>query len=206
MIVFYKTSTYEDNDGNEKTVPILRYYKVFASSQVDGYEAPTTTTKPVNPVDAIAAVDRFIANLHIETREASGRAFYSPSRDFVSMPPQNDFSKTSTSTATENYYSTFLHECTHATGHKSRCDRQLGGFFGDPEYAFEELVAELGAAMACASLGITDAVREDHCRYIRSWLKAIKDNPRAIFKASSLAQKAVDWMHAQQENQTAIAA
>ena len=88
-----------------------------------------------------------------------------------------------------------MHELTHWTGHKSRLDRDKKGKFGDPLYAFEELVAELGAAFLCSSLGVSKEVREDHTKYIKSWLKALKDDKRAIFKASSQASKAVEYLH-----------
>ena len=59
----------------------------------------------------------------------------------------------------------------------------------------EELVAEIGAAFLCADLGITPETREDHAAYIGSWLQVLKDDKRAIFTAASHAQKAVDFLH-----------
>ena len=204
-VVFFKTGTYENDEGDEKSYPILRYYRVFASSQVEGYDAPATVRE--NDFSPIENAERYVANLGLDIRHVSnGKAFYVPSQDYVSVPPASEFLKTSTSTQTENYYSTLLHECTHATGHKSRCDRDFKGFFGDRDYAFEELVAETGAALLCGRLEITDTIREDHIIYLRGWLKAMRDNPKAIFKACSLAQKAVDWCDDQQSDEVAKAA
>ena len=62
----------------------------------------------------------------------------------------------------------------------------------------EELVAELTAGYILADLGLAHHPRPDHAAYIASWLKVLKDDPRAIFTAASKAQQAADWMHAQQ--------
>lgn len=62
----------------------------------------------------------------------------------------------------------------------------------------EECVVELLSALICADLSLTVAPRPDHAAYIGSWLKVLRDDPRAIFTASSKAQQAADWMHAQQ--------
>jgi antirestriction protein ArdC len=93
----------------------------------------------------------------------------------------------------EHYYATFFHELTHWTSDKTRCDRDLSkGKFGNADYAFEELVAELGAAFMCQQHGIKGDLR--HAGYIESWLKCLKSDSRAIFKASALAQQASDFL------------
>ena len=56
-------------------------------------------------------------------------------------------------------------------------------------------MAELGAAYLCAGLGVSVAVREDHAHYLNSWIKALKNDKKAIFKAASAAQKAVNWLN-----------
>ncbi|AFE58126.1 antirestriction protein [Rahnella aquatilis HX2] len=71
----------------------------------------------------------------------------------------------------------------------SGCTNQLGaGQFGSEGYAFEELIAELGSAFLMADLGIVGEVQ--HESYIASWLKALKNDKRYIFKAASVASKA----------------
>jgi antirestriction protein ArdC len=86
----------------------------------------------------------------------------------------------------------------HWTGHASRNAREFGKRFGDRAYAFEELVAELGAAFLCADLGITPEPREDHAAYLAHWLKVLKEDKRAIFTAAAAAQRAADTLHALQ--------
>jgi hypothetical protein len=53
-----------------------------------------------------------------------------------------------------NYYRTFLHELTHATGHARGSTAKFTDSFGSKDYAREELVAEMGSAFLCAALGI----------------------------------------------------
>jgi antirestriction protein ArdC len=98
--------------------------------------------------------------------------------------------------APEHYHATLLHEAVHATGAKHRLDRDFSKSrrFGDEHYAAEELVAELGAAMLCAKLGINGDLR--HAGYIENWLKALRNDKRYILTASAQAQKALDFLTA----------
>ena len=91
---------------------------------------------------------------------------------------------------------------THWTKHPSRLDRDFQGKrFGVEGYAMEELVAELGAAFLCADLELTPQIRDDHAPYIAGWLKALKNDNRAIFTAASHAQKAADFLHCFQHSE-----
>jgi antirestriction protein ArdC len=76
--------------------------------------------------------------------------------------------------------------------------REFGKRFGDQAYAFEELVAELGSAFLCATLGIVPEVREDHAGYLAHWLDVLKADKRAIFTAAAHAQRAADFLHSLQ--------
>ena len=203
-IVFWKRLDGEDKDGEEYSYMMARGYKVFNSQQVDGWDFEVPTTQP-DATETVTRMDEFFANLKIRTETGSGRAFYSPSQDFVSLPPDADFLATDTSTATENKYSTVAHEYTHATGHETRLDRDFSqGRFGDPDYAAEELVAELGAAMILSYQGLTSEVRDDHVKYVKGWLKALKNDKNFIFTAASKSQAALDWMIEQQPVTEAI--
>jgi antirestriction protein ArdC len=96
-----------------------------------------------------------------------------------------------------DYYSVLAHETTHWTSHSTRCDRQLGKRFGDDAYAIEELIAELGSAFTMARLELELTPREDHAKYIGSWLRVLRADKRAIFTAASKAQQAADYLIAQ---------
>lgn len=161
--------------------------------------------KTQDETQTVAIADAFIAATGANiSHTGEGRAFYRPSDDSITMPNRSLFNATKTSTATEAYYSTLCHELTHWTGHKSRCDR-----LDDKSkrgYAFEELVAEIGALLLCADLGISASMRADHVQYIASWLKALNDDRKYIFSAGALSQKAVTYLHDMQpENQTEAA-
>ena len=112
------------------------------------------------------------------------------------MPERALFAATPTSSATECYYSTLAHELTHWTGHTSRLARDFSGRFGSSAYAFEELVAELGAAMLCAELGISIEPRADHAQYLNGWISVLKGDNGAIIKAASLAKQAAAFITA----------
>ena len=116
------------------------------------------------------------------------------------MPERAAFINTKTSTPTEGYYSTLLHELTHWSGAADRCARDFSGKFGDEAYAFEELVAELGAAFMCAELQIEPEPRIDHAQYVASWLRTLKGDARAILTASSKAQAAADYLAGLQDD------
>ncbi len=194
VIVFYKPLP--EKEGEDRRF-VLKYSRVFNASQVEGYVPPDI---PVGePVERLEAADRAIVATGIKVTEKGDRACYMLQSDEVYIPDDWRFFDTPTSSRQEAFYSTIFHELTHATSHKSRLDRKLGAKFGDPAYAYEELVAELGAAFCCARLGITNEPRLDHAQYLKSWLRALKNETRFIFKASADAQKATDWLLSRQE-------
>lgn len=118
-------------------------------------------------------------------------AAYSPRLDVVTMPAREAF------TSADSLYSTWAHELTHATGHGSRLGRDgIVTFdrFGSERYAFEELVAELGAAFVCAELGMVNEARTDHADYLAHWLRALKADPTALRRAATQAEAAVAFL------------
>lgn len=129
-------------------------------------------------------------------RHGGNRAFYAPAAHFIQLPPAEAFRDA------ESYAATKAHELTHWTGHKERMAREFGRRFGDRAYAFEELVAERGAAFLCADLGITPEPRQDHAAYLGSWLEVLKEDKRAIFSAAAHAQRAADFLHGLQAEDT----
>ena len=99
------------------------------------------------------------------------------------MPHRTQFEKR------ESYYSTLFHEITHWTGHKSRCDRNLKGSFASNDYAFEELIAELGASFHMAHYNLLHETRSDHVHYLKSWAKALRDKPDSLRSACKYASQ-----------------
>ena len=97
--------------------------------------------------------DYLIHSTGAEIRFGGSKAYYHRLEDYIQVPVEEMFISTAHSSATENYYSTILHELIHWSGPKQRLDRDLSGRFGDSAYAMEELIAELGASFLCAELG-----------------------------------------------------
>lgn len=185
-----------DQEGT-RTIPLLRAYTVFNTEQIDGLpERYIPATPPDLDISSgrIDRADAFVTATEAAIVHKGERACYIPSVDRIEMPRYSLFRDTETSTAAEGYYATLLHELVHWTSPKQRCDRELGKRFGDEAYAREELIAEIGAALLCADLGIALEPRPDHAAYIHAWLKVIRSDKRAIFSAAALAQKAADWL------------
>lgn len=194
---YTKHETDDRGEETEREIAFLKGYTVFNVEQIEGLPAELTT--PPAPIDdnrtpeLIEEAEAFIARTGATVRHGGGRAFYSTASDHIQMPPPQAFKDA------ESYTATKAHELVHWTGHPSRNAREFGKRFGDRAYAFEELVAELGAAFLCADLGITPEPREDHASYLAHWLKVLKEDKRAIFTAASHAQKAADFLHGLQE-------
>ena len=196
-VVFWKINDKDEQDGAEdeaeddrRSRVFARGYSVFNAAQVDGYEAPALPVLP--DAKRVKHAETFFAATGIEVRHGGARAYYRPSEDRVQMPAFPAFRDAVA------YYATLAHEMTHATGHASRCARDLKGRFGEEVYAAEELIAELGAAFLCADLALAPEPRPDHAAYVASWLKVVRGDKRAIFTAAAKAQQAADWMHAWQ--------
>lgn len=199
-----RTETDDKGEEVERQIPFMKGYTVFNVEQIEGLPAHYYG-KPENPqplAERLDHAERFIANTGITIQHGGNSAYYAPAKDLVQMPPFEAFKDR------ESYYATILHELIHATSHKSRLDRSFNAKrFGDNGYAREELVAELGAAFLSADLGITPEIREDHAAYLAHWLKALKEDSRAIFSAAAHAQRAADFLQALQgKDKTAEAA
>jgi antirestriction protein ArdC len=91
-----------------------------------------------------------------------------------------------------SYFGTALHELTHWTGAPGRCNRELRSRQHIEAYAFEELVAEIGAAFLSSHCHLAGELQ--HASYIASWLEALRSDKRLIFTAASQAQKAADFL------------
>jgi len=104
----------------------------------------------------------------------------------IHVPPRSSFDGVGA------FYATLLHEASHWTGHPTRCNRPLGRRHGLEAYAFEELVAEMGAAFLCAHCALP--ARLEHATYIESWLQALRGDRRLVFTAAAKAQAAADFV------------
>ena len=183
------------NEGHEARRRIFaRGYSVFNAEQVDGYQDEPPPPRP--EIERIEHAERFFSALGADVRHGGARAFYRPASDHIQMPPFEAFRDAVA------YYATRGHETIHWTGAKQRLDRDMSGRFGSEPYAGEELVAELGAAFLCADLSLENEPRPDHAAYVASWLKALRDDNRAIFSAAAKAQQAIDYLQCLQPQPT----
>jgi antirestriction protein ArdC len=178
----------EDSEDQErKVIPFARMYTVFNVEQCEGLDLPA-----LDPVEDDAAQPeanepaKKILALPV-IKHGGSRAFYSPAADRIILPPRSAFE------SSDFYFAIAFHETLHWTGHSSRLARTFGNRFGDKDYAFEELVAEIGSAFLCAHTGI--ALEEmRHPEYINAWLEILKGDKKAIFTAAAKAQNAADFI------------
>ena len=168
----------------------IKHYYVFNIEQCEGLTLPAMPEMPAVEWDSCAAADDIVSRLNLAggLTHAGDSAYFRPSTDAIVMPPMAAFD------SRENYYATLLHESVHASGHDSRLKRITPARFGSENYAFEELVAELGAAMLCAKCGIDGDLR--HAGYIENWLQALRNDKKFILSASAKAQQAMDYLTA----------
>ena len=177
-----------------KTV-IMKTFSVFNHDQItwqDGEEPRRTRTviktAPWETCEALQQqVKRLQGEAGLSLSYGGNVAAYMPTIDQVVMPQVAQFKSAS------HHDATLAHELVHWTGHTSRLDRNLRNTFGSGDYAFEELVAELGAAFIAAELGFANSELR-HAGYLQSWARKLREQPKALSKAAALASKAVDML------------
>ena len=206
MVVFFKWPDQKEDsqteDNKEETQeydrsrkPVLRYYKVFHISQVEGVE-PLESKVPVYSSDPISIGEEVFWNyvrregIRVEL-EPSNEAYYSPSRDLIHLPELRQYKDPAA------FYSTAFHEAAHSTGIEARLARAglKKASFGSEIYSKEELTAEISACVLTNTLQIeTDHSVQNSTAYIRGWLKALQNDRRLIVQAAGQAEKAVNYI------------
>lgn len=193
-----------DSDGGDNEEPgvviprCVGWFNVFNVEEIDGVPADEAAVLRGDVSDdAGLTADRFIASSRCPVNEtASDQAYYSPSKDLVTVPKRVQFP------SNEGFLRVLLHEMTHST--MKPLERPHGARFGTPEYAFEELVAELGSMFAATDAGFdcTALVAADagelfygaHVGYLKSWIQVLEDDPDELFKAAAKASAASDYL------------
>jgi len=195
-------SSVDDDQGDDDDLAhhriFARAFTVFNIAQVDGYAPEPVAVLP--KTERVLHAEAFVDALAIPIVTGPYDAHYRIDLDKIFMPP---FAAFHDATA---HIGTLIHEAAHAVGAKHRLNRNFAERFGRDARAIEEIVAELTASYILADLGIAHHPRPDHAAYVASWLRALKNDPRAIFTAASKAQQAADWMHAQQPQTSELAA
>lgn len=185
-------------DGNRddavQKIAYTRGYTVFNAEQIDGlpdqFQAEETSDEPGDAgADAapILWLERYFGDIGAKIETADCNPCYIPSLDTIRMPPICEF------VSSHAFFSCLAHECCHWTKAPQRLDRKQSETRA--EYAQEELIAEIGANLVFANLGLVPDI-ENSAAYVESWLKALRNDRRFIFEAAAAAQKAADYIDA----------
>lgn len=178
-------------DAGHNVGPLARFYRVFNGQDIEGLE-PWEPKEKVNvnvtPDEAIYKIAAGMGVMFVE--DQTDRAFYVPTEDTVHLPKRERFK------SSEGFNATALHELAHSTGHEKRLNRPIKNTFGNKEYAFEELVAELASVFASELLEtpLTTKEFDNSKQYVASWISGIKEKPDALAQALKAADNAADYM------------
>ncbi len=119
-------------------------------------------------------------------------AYYHPLLDHIVLPQFKVFNDP------ETYYLLLFHNLIHWTGNIKRLARFgiMDNTLGDQLiYSEESLIAELGACMLTAIVGIEQITQlEEESDHVLTWIEAMEEDKRFIFRAASKAQQAVDYI------------
>lgn len=181
--IYFFSKAEKDEKTGETKPPFMIVTNTANIEQFHGIEAPTEKVYVHDGADLSPATKLQVA-LGVKMRE--GEPSYRPFTDEVAMPDLCQFK------TVKGYLSTMFHELAHSTGHEKRLGRDMTGRFGSPEYAFEELIAELAAVFLCAEHGI-DYDIEHHASYLAHWAKLLEDDSNKFIKASSAATRVLDY-------------
>lgn len=207
----YKAMSKEERK-NLDVIPFIKAFPVYNIDQTNLREVqPERVQKLIDKFKvpelrdtygmyAHTALDRMIQQQSwlcpIQADRQESGAYYSPSRDIVVLPMKAQFNTGSTPEEVYRdgmeFYSTMLHEMTHSTMTPERLNREMGGKFGDPKYAKEELVAELTAAMISHSMGFDSKITDNSAAYLDSWISVLKKEPKFIVSIMADVNKASD--------------
>ena len=192
-IVFFEYMPWKNIDGSIRTKKngdpkyyrLMREYSIFNYDQTGGQWHPPEMVENENK--KFDHVDTYIANTDCEVKYGQDQACYSPLGDYIGMPDIEQFD------SSEEYYGVFLHELIHWTGIKDRCNRCS-------DYAFEELVAELGSIFLGMELEVQVSPQPSNVKYLNNWLEKLEQDKSLIFSASGHAQHAVNYCNKLQES------
>jgi len=198
-IVLWKQFETENADGDKKNAVVMRYFTVFNAEQATWIEGEAPAFDELEARSEVEVIenaqrimDEYFGRDNAPSLNFGGdRAFYSPSRDGVTLPEQKAF------TSDASFYATAFHEMGHSTGHKTRLHREgvvENHYFGSELYSEEELVAEFTAAFLCSETGVLPETLDNSTAYIKSWLKVLKNDPKMLVKAVGRAQKATNFI------------
>lgn len=203
------------SNDEQKECDVRPYLKVFSEYNIDQtnlaevnkakYDALVAHYK-VKEIDnqtegmyVNAALDRMMEKQEwvcpILYQDEEPQAYYSPSKDIIVLPTKAQFNLHPADPEEcfkdgQEFYGTALHEMAHSTGHESRLNRGKSNGFGSPEYAKEELVAELTSAMVGHALGFDRRISDNNVAYLQNWISVLRQEPKFIVSVMSDVNKA----------------
>lgn len=144
-------------------------------------------------IDRMMEKQEWVCRIQYDKEEKG--AYYNPAKDIVVLPTKAQFrihpdDPEECFKDGQEYYGTALHEMAHSTGHPSRLDRLKPAAFGSPEYAKEELVAELTSAMVGNTLGFDRRISDNNVAYLQNWTSALRKEPKFIVSVMADVNKA----------------
>lgn len=177
----------------ERVKPVANNYTVFNAEQIEGIPKlpePELQTYELDEDEIIRTRAVLLENMAVHFQEGGEKAFYRPAEDCIHLPEIKRFE------SEYDYMATLLHEAGHATGHESRLRRPIRNSFGTPNYAKEELRAEIASAFTAQTLHLSQSGShmENHKAYIQSWIKILKNEPDELFRAIREAEKISDYL------------
>lgn len=180
---------------DENVYPLRKYYRVFNADVIEGIPA-----REVKEIDTSGRNKRVEKILQFWSENESkiiyggDEAFYRRSSDEIHMPERESF------VDLPEFYSTGLHEVGHSTGHEKRLNRQMG-IRGTPEYAIEELRAELASMFMEQDLEIEVSEKhvQNNSEYIKGWYDSIKADPNILLKAIADAERITGYILAKEK-------
>lgn len=180
----------DDGEEGMRTIPLLRRSTVFHASQIDGIPSLEEAYGAGEPLpeavwDGEAHLEALLARSGATIDHRGYRAYYQPSEDRIVLPPRARFP------SAEAYYGTAFHELGHWTGHEQRLNRPFSFNRSAPDYAREELRAELASAFLNAELGCHHDL-EEHAAYLAIYLDLLRQDKKEIFRAAKDAQAIAD--------------
>jgi antirestriction protein ArdC len=170
-----------------KRFPYLKFSYVFNLEDLECYEIPQPTLSA--PLDLL---NEIVAKYAVDIRRNLERCFYNEQENYISTPDVSHF------TCEEEYFAAQFHELIHWSGHPERLNRVRHLAKGDEIYAFEELIAEIGASYLLGLCGIQN-VLDNSSAYLETWLRKAKGDNSFILSAAIAAQKAVNFLIPQPE-------
>jgi antirestriction protein ArdC len=189
-VFFWEFREVEDKKtGDKKIIPFLKVHSVFnAMRDCEGLEDKLKDKAPMGESNPSECLQDYLKRESITLSHGGNSAYYAPMQDSITMPHEQSFENS-------GYYNAVLaHEIIHSTGHNTRLNRlEKSAAFGSGSYAFEELVAEIGACYLCATMGIEPDF-DQSAAYLKGWAKKLKENQNWFTSAGGKAQKALAFI------------